>query len=384
MKSNAKPGGMCILTLLLLASFAETFSEFPISTDTGDQYDPALYGSTVVWVDDRNGNEDIYGYNLSTYQKLRITSDPRDQCNPAIYENIVVWQDYRNNNWEIYAYDISEKQEFRVTSNRYNQEFPAIYENIVVWQDDRNGGWDIYGYNLSEKEEFQITTNPYFQQFPALYEDICVWYDSRHGNSDIYGRTISELPSSDDGDGDELSDNDGDGYTLREDCNDNDPRIHPEAEEPCGEDYNCDGKVIPCTGALEVIVDIQEAGSKAYVYLNEVFVGETDSEGRLTISDLEADVKYTVRVEAEGYHQEEVIIHIDQGMKKHIKFNMERKVGLTMKIKIMMAGIYNVLIKKTEFLDNPLLIRLATIGGILALIGVIYRHFHQSKRKRES
>jgi len=41
-----------------------TDQEFQITTDSHDQYCPALYGNIVVWTDERNGNADIYGFNL--------------------------------------------------------------------------------------------------------------------------------------------------------------------------------------------------------------------------------------------------------------------------------------------------------------------------------
>jgi len=35
--------------------------EFPICTNPGDQWDPAISENIVVWTDGRNGNLDIYG-----------------------------------------------------------------------------------------------------------------------------------------------------------------------------------------------------------------------------------------------------------------------------------------------------------------------------------
>ena len=49
-----------------------------------------------MWQDDRNGNWDIYMYDVSTGVEQQITSDPTDQILPAIYSNTVVWQDARN------------------------------------------------------------------------------------------------------------------------------------------------------------------------------------------------------------------------------------------------------------------------------------------------
>ncbi|MGD2250398.1 MAG: hypothetical protein PVF58_18535, partial [Candidatus Methanofastidiosia archaeon] len=57
----------------------------------------------VVWQDDRNGNTDIYGYNLKTQEEFQITTDESEQSSPAIYGNFVVWQDKRNGNSDIYG-----------------------------------------------------------------------------------------------------------------------------------------------------------------------------------------------------------------------------------------------------------------------------------------
>jgi beta propeller repeat protein len=61
----------------------------------------------VVWVDCRNGNEDIFAYNITTGEEFQVTFDNKDQKSPAIYENIVVWEDNRNGQWDIYGMDIS-------------------------------------------------------------------------------------------------------------------------------------------------------------------------------------------------------------------------------------------------------------------------------------
>ncbi|MHC4432636.1 MAG: hypothetical protein ACYTBS_12425, partial [Planctomycetota bacterium] len=53
--------------------------------------------------DNRAGNWDIFGYNLTTRRQFGITGDAGDQINPAISGNTVVWQDNRDGNWQIYA-----------------------------------------------------------------------------------------------------------------------------------------------------------------------------------------------------------------------------------------------------------------------------------------
>ncbi len=61
--------------LLLHGISSEDSDEFQITTDLNDQLFPSIHGDIVVWEDDRNGNSDIYGYNLSTNQEFQITDN---------------------------------------------------------------------------------------------------------------------------------------------------------------------------------------------------------------------------------------------------------------------------------------------------------------------
>ena len=87
-----------------------------------------------MWQDDRNGNWDIYMYDLSTKKETRITTNTSDSYNPDIYGNIIVWQDNRNGNWDIYTYDLVTRKQMH-TTNKYEQFNPAIYGKRIVWQD---------------------------------------------------------------------------------------------------------------------------------------------------------------------------------------------------------------------------------------------------------
>ena len=115
-----------------------TGSEFAICTDPNDQSYPDISGNIVVWTDDRSGNEDIYGYDLSTQTEFSICTDPNDQSHPAVSGNIVVWRDNRNGNYDIYGYDISTQTEFEIFTHHTPQYYPDISGNIVVWSDNRN------------------------------------------------------------------------------------------------------------------------------------------------------------------------------------------------------------------------------------------------------
>ena len=77
-------------------------SELPIAFGW-DKHEPSLQGNLVVWSDTRNGDRDIYGYDLATGEEFSICIEKGDQWNPVIYGDTVAWFDGRNTRTEIYA-----------------------------------------------------------------------------------------------------------------------------------------------------------------------------------------------------------------------------------------------------------------------------------------
>ena len=76
--------------------------EVPIAVGEG-KADPAVSGSWVVWSDNRNGDYDIYAYDLSSGQELAVCTAPGDQLTPVVSGDLVAWVDKRNFLTEIYA-----------------------------------------------------------------------------------------------------------------------------------------------------------------------------------------------------------------------------------------------------------------------------------------
>lgn len=71
--------------------------EYQITTNESYQGNPAIYNDWIVWQDKRNGNQDIYMYDLSTKKKkTQITTSESDKEYPAIYGDRIVLVDYRN------------------------------------------------------------------------------------------------------------------------------------------------------------------------------------------------------------------------------------------------------------------------------------------------
>ncbi len=172
-------------------------TEIPITTHPSTQRYPAIYGDKIVWADYRNGNADIYMYDLSTNTETRITSNPYDQDDPAIYGDKIVWEDYRNDvsNNQIYVYDLSTNTETPITPVAAQKFNPAIYGDKIVWEDYRNGNGDIYMYDLSTNIATQITTYPFASAqhpySPTIYGDKIIWAQDWYGNYNIYMHDLS-------------------------------------------------------------------------------------------------------------------------------------------------------------------------------------------------
>ncbi|MFH1371464.1 MAG: hypothetical protein ABII09_09305 [Planctomycetota bacterium] len=121
----------------------DSWDTFPIETDTTSNGNPAISGVIVVWL----RLSDIYGADISDIHnviKFPICTESHNQSWPVISGYNIVWGDNRNGNNDIYGYNLLTQNEFIVTDNSASQTFPAINGNTVVWQDSRNGHYDIY------------------------------------------------------------------------------------------------------------------------------------------------------------------------------------------------------------------------------------------------
>ncbi|MGA1867764.1 MAG: OmpL47-type beta-barrel domain-containing protein [bacterium] len=169
-----------------MITLAGSLVKAPVTADISDQTYPAIYGSRIVWEDERGGNKDIYLYDLETQQETQITNEAHDQVKPRIYEDFVVWEDYRNGNADIYLYELDTQVEIRLTSDGSEQTNPSIHGSLIVWSDNRHGNWDIYLYDYFTGIESRITPDTSDQINPDILGYHIVWEDYRHGQADIY------------------------------------------------------------------------------------------------------------------------------------------------------------------------------------------------------
>jgi beta propeller repeat protein len=168
-----------------------TSTETPICTDPANQMYPSISGDKIVWFDDRSGNYDIYMYDLSTSTETPICVDPSNQYVPTVSGDRVTWTDERNGNYDIYMYDLSTSTETPICIDPAGQLWQDISGDKIVWMDTRNGNADIYMYDLSTGTEKPVCVNSASQENPAISGEKVVWQDNRNGTYDIYMYDLS-------------------------------------------------------------------------------------------------------------------------------------------------------------------------------------------------
>ena len=99
----------------------------------GGQAGPEIAGSMVVWTDNRNGNLDIYGRDLSTRKDYAVCANKEQQDNPSVTRRVIggkvhyvaVWVDKRNHpsgeSSDIYGRDITTGARFKVAGGADHQ-----------------------------------------------------------------------------------------------------------------------------------------------------------------------------------------------------------------------------------------------------------------------
>ncbi len=178
----------------------------------------------IVGADDRNGNQDIFleKYNSSTGNsewndvKVNVDANSNAQVKPdiavdSVGNSYIAWMDDRNGNWDVYAqkYDPDGNNlwvadlKINIDAGIHNQENPrAVVDDednfYVVWEDEINGNKDIFlakfdgdGNTLFAGKKINTDSSGLDQYEPNIVFDgsdylyLC-WSDKRNSQPDIY------------------------------------------------------------------------------------------------------------------------------------------------------------------------------------------------------
>lgn len=218
------------------AALADGGSESLLFAQPAAQFGPAISGDVVVYGDLRNGNYDVYAFDIATrvetpvgvgtgtqqhpdvsgdwavYEDSRSTLEVRArnlvtgedfqaspsvtsaaESEPAVSDSNLVYVTNRASNYDIYLYNLNSRTERPLTTSRASSTRPAVSGSYVVWQEhlDGTGDDDIMLYDLRSNVSTKITQSLAFQTNPAIDGDRVVFEDNRNGNTEIYLYEIS-------------------------------------------------------------------------------------------------------------------------------------------------------------------------------------------------
>jgi beta propeller repeat protein len=167
--------------------------ERPLATGTLNQFYPSIYGDLVVYEEGptSGASANIKLYNMATNASGVICDSAGLHWRPRMWGSRIVWMDDRNGSWDIYWFDLTTSTEHRLTSGAGSEAWPEINGDHVVWQDSRNGAWDVYMYDFATATESRITGDPSDQTMPRISGDRIVYQDNRSGKSEIYWYDIA-------------------------------------------------------------------------------------------------------------------------------------------------------------------------------------------------
>lgn len=198
--------------LMMLAGLAQALppSQITDELDTTKAGRPDVSGDLIVWKDNRNGNWDIYMYDIGGGGESPVSTEPHYQNLPVTNGFVIVWQDDRNGTWDLYMKDIILGFEQPLVTGAGNQGIPDIDGNRVTYVDDSSGNNDIFVIDLVSREIDAVCTDAANQWQPRISGDKVAWQDYRNGNWDIYMKDLD----SDGGDGERVNTSAGDNTTV--------------------------------------------------------------------------------------------------------------------------------------------------------------------------
>jgi beta propeller repeat protein len=224
---------------LLLFLFSSAYSlnggETQVTTSVAEQTDPAISGDYIVYTDDRNGNGDIYLYQISsktetnltpgthTYQYLNdidgvrvvytnVTAGASDiylydistsagtpltsggnNYAPKVDGDHVVWVEVGASARNVILADLVAWSTTSITANPIFVDVPRVDGDWVVWEEWEElvaGKRQIKAYRITTAETRTLTTDASDHRWPDVSGSLVVWADNRNGNWDIYSHDL--------------------------------------------------------------------------------------------------------------------------------------------------------------------------------------------------
>jgi len=149
-------------------------------------------GNSIVFVSDRDGDEDLYLYDVATKETRILAENSAQDFAPSFAPDggEVVFVSNMDNlhQWEIYAINIKTGRTRRLTDNQYWDGFPRFSANgqSIVFSSKRDGSEDIYVMRRDGGAEAVLFASPADDNDPTMVEDNLFFKSQMDGEWEIY------------------------------------------------------------------------------------------------------------------------------------------------------------------------------------------------------
>ncbi len=145
-----------------------TEEEWPVCDALGAQYEPEIGDGWIVWRDERNAYDSIFGYDLVAGEEATIAAgyynsstdtaqygDTSTDGGYAVAMKYGYWGEETQYQRAVVLIDLETMEETIISDETVegDRRHPVIKDGWVTWHDSRVGVYEVYGYDLAAEKE---------------------------------------------------------------------------------------------------------------------------------------------------------------------------------------------------------------------------------------
>lgn len=160
--------------------------------NTDPDFSPA--GDKIVYVSNKDGDDELYLYDLPTGKTEQLTSNGYQDYAPSFSPDgrEIAYVSDMDQTWEIYKINVAQKKITRLTSNQFWDGFPDYTPDggWIVFSSKRRGSEDIYIMRSNGMEGKVLYATDADETDPHLVGDSLYFRSNRDGEWEIYRLTL--------------------------------------------------------------------------------------------------------------------------------------------------------------------------------------------------
>lgn len=156
--------------------------------NTDPDFSPS--GDHLVFVSDRDGDDELYLYDMKAKTTEKLTDNTVVDFSPSFSPDgeEIVFVSHMDGGWEIYKINLGQKRISRLTKNNYWDGFPKFSTDgkWITFSSRRGDSEDIYIMKSNGGSEKLLYSSPTIDNDPILFDDKLYFKSRQSGDWEIY------------------------------------------------------------------------------------------------------------------------------------------------------------------------------------------------------